>query len=54
VEQNRDEQLRSMLLLETGAEKKQLHSILNYDGLPISSKCVVDGVMAHAGKEAVA
>jgi 2-oxoglutarate ferredoxin oxidoreductase subunit alpha len=47
VEQNRDAQLKSMLLLETHAEKRQLHSILNYDGLSISSKCIVDGV-THA------
>ncbi len=54
VEQNRDAQLRAMLLLETCAEKKQLHSILNYDGLSISSRCIVDGVTHALDKGAVA
>ena len=54
VEQNRDAQLRGMLLLETAVEKRQLRSILNYDGLPMSSKCIVDGVSTGLGKEQVA
>ena len=45
VEQNRDAQLRSLLTLETAVEKAKLRSILHYSGLPISSDCIVDGVM---------
>ena len=45
VEQNRDAQLRSLLTLETAVEKSKLRSILHYSGLPISSDCIVDGVM---------
>ncbi|MBT3272738.1 MAG: 2-oxoacid:acceptor oxidoreductase subunit alpha [Spirochaetales bacterium] len=34
IEQNRDAQLRSLLILETTASKEKLSSILNYGGLP--------------------
>ena len=44
VEQNRDAQLRSLLTLETAVEKKKLHSILHYDGLPMPPSCIVEGV----------
>jgi 2-oxoglutarate ferredoxin oxidoreductase subunit alpha len=46
VEQNRDAQLRSLLIMETGVEKTRLRSILHYNGMPIPAKYVVDGVMA--------
>ena len=49
VEQNRDAQLRSLLTLETAVEKHKLRSILHYSGLPISSSCIVDGVLAELG-----
>jgi 2-oxoglutarate ferredoxin oxidoreductase subunit alpha len=47
VEQNRDAQLRSLLTLETQVEKAKLQSLLHYDGLPISSSFIVEGVLAH-------
>lgn len=47
VEQNRDAQLRSLLTLETPVEKSQLRSILHYSGLPISSSCIVEGVLSE-------
>ena len=46
VEQNRDAQLRALLLLETGVEKGRMRSILHYNGMPLASAYVVDGVMA--------
>jgi 2-oxoglutarate/2-oxoacid ferredoxin oxidoreductase subunit alpha len=49
VEQNRDAQLKSLLTLETAVEKAKLRSILHYSGLPISSTCIVDGVVAELG-----
>ncbi len=49
VEQNRDAQLRSLLTLETPVEKAKLRSILHYSGLPISSSCIVEGVLAELG-----
>ena len=46
VEQNRDAQLKSLLVLETAVEKAKLHSILHYSGLPIPATFVVDGISA--------
>jgi 2-oxoglutarate/2-oxoacid ferredoxin oxidoreductase subunit alpha len=46
VEQNRDAQLRSLLLLETGVDRTRMRSILHYNGLPIPASYVVDGVAA--------
>jgi 2-oxoglutarate ferredoxin oxidoreductase subunit alpha len=45
VEQNRDAQLRSLLLLETGIPKDELRSVLVYGGFPLSAKHVVDDVI---------
>jgi len=46
VEQNRDAQLRSMMIMETGVEKTRLRSILHYNGMPIPASYVYDGVAA--------
>jgi 2-oxoglutarate ferredoxin oxidoreductase subunit alpha len=50
VEQNRDAQLKSLLTLETRVEKAKLRSLLHYSGLPVSSKFIVDGVLADLGE----
>ena len=44
VEQNRDAQLRSLLVLETNVDRQKLHSILHYDGLSMAASFIVDGV----------
>jgi 2-oxoglutarate/2-oxoacid ferredoxin oxidoreductase subunit alpha len=44
IEQNRDAQLRSLLILETSVPKEKLHSILVYGGFPLSARHVIDGV----------
>ncbi|MEQ1802548.1 MAG: 2-oxoacid:acceptor oxidoreductase subunit alpha [Gammaproteobacteria bacterium] len=44
VEQNRDAQLRSLLMLETRVDPNKLVPVLHYDGLPILARTVVDGV----------
>lgn len=44
VEQNRDAQLRSLLILETDVPKSKLRSLLHYNGLPVSSQFIVDGI----------
>jgi 2-oxoglutarate ferredoxin oxidoreductase subunit alpha len=44
VEQNRDAQLRSLLVLETSAPKEKLKSILSYGGFPLSASLVVEAV----------
>ncbi len=47
VEQNRDGQLRNMLLLETETPKNQLLSVRYYGGFPMSRHHVVSGINAH-------
>ena len=46
VEQNRDAQLRSLLILETAVEKSKLTSLLSYSGFPMSCDPIVDGIRA--------
>jgi 2-oxoglutarate ferredoxin oxidoreductase subunit alpha len=52
VEQNRDAQLRSLLTLETVADKARLHSILHYSGLPMTAEFVTGAVLAALGQPA--
>ncbi|HET7394877.1 MAG TPA: 2-oxoacid:acceptor oxidoreductase subunit alpha [Gammaproteobacteria bacterium] len=54
VEQNRDAQLKSLLLIETSVEKRKLHSILHYDGMPIDSRCIVEGINQALSRGAAA
>ncbi len=49
VEQNRDAQLRSLLILETAAPKEKLRSILSYSGFPLSASVVVEAITSGAG-----
>ena len=43
VEQNRDAQLRSLLVLETAVPKEKLRSVLAYGGFPLQATQVVEG-----------
>jgi 2-oxoglutarate ferredoxin oxidoreductase subunit alpha len=52
VEQNRDGQLRSLLLLETGVEPAKLESVRYYAGFPMSAHHVIAGVKAKLEKAA--
>jgi 2-oxoglutarate ferredoxin oxidoreductase subunit alpha len=52
VEQNRDAQLRSLLALETAAQKSRLHSILHYSGLPMTAEFVTTAVLGALGRPA--
>ncbi len=45
VEQNRDAQLRSLLILETETSPIKLRSVLSYGGFPICADDVVDGLL---------
>jgi 2-oxoglutarate ferredoxin oxidoreductase subunit alpha len=54
VEQNRDAQMKSLLTLETGGAAGRLVSILHYNGMPIPSDCVVQGILGHLEAEAAA
>jgi 2-oxoglutarate ferredoxin oxidoreductase subunit alpha len=44
VEQNRDAQLRSMLMIEGGINPNRLVSILHYDGTPITARFLIDAI----------
>jgi 2-oxoglutarate ferredoxin oxidoreductase subunit alpha len=50
VEQNRDAQLRSLLLLETSVQKDHLRSVLVYGGFPMSAKRVIDSIQKQLEK----
>ncbi|CAN5647842.1 2-oxoacid:acceptor oxidoreductase subunit alpha [soil metagenome] len=53
MEQNRDAQLRSLLMIETGFPRQRLISIRDYGGVPLSAHPVVEGVRKQlAGVEA--
>jgi len=54
VEQNRDAQMRSLLLLETDAGRDQLIPVLHYNGMPIPSNIVFESIRDHLRQEAVA
>ncbi len=54
VEQNRDAQLRSLIVLETQAPKRKLRSVLAYGGFPLQANQVVEGITTHLeGKASV-
>lgn len=53
IEQNRDAQLRSLLAIELGVPRDAMVAVLDYAGMPLTAKIVVDAVTAHfAGAEA--
>jgi 2-oxoglutarate ferredoxin oxidoreductase subunit alpha len=45
IEQNRDGQLRSLLLLESGLAGERLESVRDYGGLPLGTEWVIEQVM---------
>ena len=52
VEQNRDAQLRSLIMLETGVPIEKLESVRYYGGFPMSAHHVIAGVKAKLEKAA--
>jgi len=54
VEQNRDAQMKALLMLEANEIADRLVSILHYNGMPIPSECVVTGITEHLDKEVAA
>jgi 2-oxoglutarate/2-oxoacid ferredoxin oxidoreductase subunit alpha len=50
VEQNRDAQLRSMLILDAEADPKKLVPMLHYDGMPINAAFVIQKVEEEIAK----
>ncbi|MFK7956778.1 MAG: 2-oxoacid:acceptor oxidoreductase subunit alpha [Lysobacterales bacterium] len=54
VEQNRDGQLRRLLLMETTASAKQLSSVRHYNGMPISALSIVQEISTVLSQEVAA
>ena len=50
VEQNRDAQLRAMLAIELGVPRDEMIAVLDYAGLPLTAKFVVDSVAGQVGQ----
>jgi len=48
VEQNRDAQLKTMLVNEAKMNPARLLSVLHYDGTPITARFIVDQISQHA------
>jgi 2-oxoglutarate ferredoxin oxidoreductase subunit alpha len=54
VEQNRDAQLRSLLVLETDVEKDRLISVLHYDGVPLDFGTIYSAIYEQVKQSAAA
>ena len=50
VEQNRDAQLRGLLLIESAADSDKLTSLLFYDGLPICARGIFEAINEEVAK----
>ncbi|NNC76946.1 MAG: 2-oxoacid:acceptor oxidoreductase subunit alpha [Woeseiaceae bacterium] len=50
VEQNRDAQLRSMLIMDIDADQQKLVPLLHYNGMPLNAGFVVDSVKDEIAK----
>jgi 2-oxoglutarate ferredoxin oxidoreductase subunit alpha len=46
IEQNRDAQMKSLLMIELSANPANLISILNYDGMPITAEKIINEIEA--------
>ncbi|HSQ02391.1 MAG TPA: 2-oxoacid:acceptor oxidoreductase subunit alpha, partial [Burkholderiales bacterium] len=53
VEQNRDAQLKTLLVNEAKVNPAHLLSILHYDGTPITARFIVDEISQHAAARTV-
>jgi 2-oxoglutarate ferredoxin oxidoreductase subunit alpha len=53
VEQNRDAQLKTLLVNEANVNQSRLISVLHYDGTPITARFIVDEVTRHASAHTV-
>jgi 2-oxoglutarate/2-oxoacid ferredoxin oxidoreductase subunit alpha len=47
IEQNRDAQFKSLMLIELGVSPEKLVSILNYDGMPITADFIFNRIKAN-------
>lgn len=44
IEQNRDAQMKSLLVNETGTDPSKLVSVLNYDGMPVTADFIIQKI----------
>lgn len=51
IEQNRDGQLRTMLMNENNISPRKLQSILNFDGLPITANFITERIKSLLGTD---
>ncbi len=47
IEQNRDAQMRSLIMIELGINADKLFSVLNYDGMPITADQITRQITSH-------
>jgi 2-oxoglutarate ferredoxin oxidoreductase subunit alpha len=47
IEQNRDGQLRALLMMELGIPRDELIPVLDYGGMPLAAETVVKAVTTH-------
>lgn len=47
IEQNRDAQFKSLMMIELGVNPEKLISVLNYDGTPITADFILKQIMAN-------
>jgi 2-oxoglutarate/2-oxoacid ferredoxin oxidoreductase subunit alpha len=47
IEQNRDAQFKSLMMIELGANPEKLISVLNYDGTPITADHILQQIKSH-------
>jgi 2-oxoglutarate ferredoxin oxidoreductase subunit alpha len=47
IEQNRDAQVRSLMMIELGVDAAKLISVLNYDGMPITADNIFRQIKGH-------
>lgn len=53
VEQNRDAQMRHLLIAEAGLDGARLVPVLHYDGTPITARFIIDEISARLGESQV-
>jgi 2-oxoglutarate ferredoxin oxidoreductase subunit alpha len=47
IEQNRDAQLRTLLVTEQELNPAKLQPVLHYDGTPITARFITDAIASH-------
>jgi 2-oxoglutarate ferredoxin oxidoreductase subunit alpha len=50
IEQNRDAQFRSLMMIELGVNPEKIVSVLNYDGTPITADNILNQIKANLQK----